>query len=308
MIIDKIAAYTGLRRNFIISASDVPNAAAITRSGERYLLYNQEFMDAVKRKTHTYWAAISIMAHEIGHHLQGHTLDGEGSRPDKEIEADEYSGFILQKMGATLEEAQAAINTLSSEVGSSTHPSKQLRLLAIRNGWTKSLELNGAAQQRAIFSAHDETQHSNRYKVKNGLVKDSKTGLMWTRCSIGQNWNGATCQGIAAKYRWEQIMTKHFDYAGYKDWRVPKFQELKTLLCNHKPAKLQNRTRSACEEDDAIALMNEAFPNMPVDTPFWSASHAEHSKNNVWIVDFFDGSQRYDDKNNYFAVRLVRKM
>ena len=136
--IDRILIPTGLVRNFIIKVADVPNAAAIIYGEVRYILYNQAFMQRVKSQTNTDWAAISIMAHELGHHLDGHTLTRGGSRPPTELEADSYSGFVLYKMGATLEEAQAAMKAFGSEAGSSTHPPKHSRLVAIEAGWTKA--------------------------------------------------------------------------------------------------------------------------------------------------------------------------
>lgn len=79
--VDRILDPLGLVRNFDVRAADVSNAAAVIDGETRYLLYNQEFIRRVKAVTRTDWAAISIMAHEIGHHLNGHTLVPGGSRP-----------------------------------------------------------------------------------------------------------------------------------------------------------------------------------------------------------------------------------
>jgi hypothetical protein len=179
-VVDEIVEHTGLRRNFTISASDVSNAAAVTKGSERYLLYSQSFMEDVQQKTNSYWAGISIMAHEIGHHLQGHTLDKKGSRPTKEIEADEYSGFVLQKMGATLEEAQAAMNAIGSDVASSTHPAKKTRLAAIRAGWTKAQEQSGGGVSHpeqspvAVPSQRPSTDDSVEVQVERTFTDGSR--------------------------------------------------------------------------------------------------------------------------------------
>ena len=93
--VERILKYTGLKKNFLIKAANVSNAEASIKGTTRYILYNQEFMLRVKKVTNTDWSAISIMAHEIGHHLQGHTLLLGGSRPNIELEADKYSGFVL---------------------------------------------------------------------------------------------------------------------------------------------------------------------------------------------------------------------
>jgi len=140
--IERIMRYTGLPANFKIQASNVPNAAAIIQGNRRYILYNQYFMERIKDITRTDWSALSIMAHEIGHHLSGHTLDNEGSRPSKELEADRFSGFVLYKMGASIEQSRAAMRAIASEKASSTHPSKSARLAAITNGWMSARELD----------------------------------------------------------------------------------------------------------------------------------------------------------------------
>lgn len=139
--VERILKYTGLKKNFLIKAANVSNAEASIKGTTRYILYNQEFMLRVKKVTNTDWSAISIMAHEIGHHLQGHTLLLGGSRPNIELEADKYSGFVLQKMGATLEQAKIAMASIAGEQGSETHPGKQARLTAITNGWIEARDL-----------------------------------------------------------------------------------------------------------------------------------------------------------------------
>lgn len=139
--LQRVMNHTGLEPNFVIRAANVPNAVAAIQGTQRFILYNQQFMLQVRDRTQTEWSAISILAHEIGHHLQGHTLLPGGSRPDIELEADKYSGFILQRMGASLEQAQAAMRLVANDQGSSTHPGKQARLAAITNGWIKAREL-----------------------------------------------------------------------------------------------------------------------------------------------------------------------
>ena len=83
------------------------------------------------------------MAHEIAHHLSGHTITPGGSRPEIELEADKFSGFVLQKMGAPLIAATQMIMTVGSDHASPTHPAKQQRADAIREGWMESCRQAG---------------------------------------------------------------------------------------------------------------------------------------------------------------------
>ncbi len=134
-MVEDILSHTGLSKNFLIRAANVANAAAVVQGSDRYVLYNPSFINAVDDRSGSPWAVYSIMAHEIGHHLQGHTIVPGGSRPPIELEADRFSGFVLAKMGAMLDDAQAAMANLASASGSSTHPARDRRLAAIAEGW-----------------------------------------------------------------------------------------------------------------------------------------------------------------------------
>lgn len=134
-VAEQIVKASGLRSNFAIAEADVPNAVAVLQQGKRYVLYNPRFMNLLNRATGTKWASISVLAHEIGHHLYGKPGSNGIPRMATELEADEFSGFVLQKMGATLNEAQAAMSLLPNSQASLTHPARNDRILSIANGW-----------------------------------------------------------------------------------------------------------------------------------------------------------------------------
>jgi hypothetical protein len=148
----QIIDVVGLKPNFEIREANVPNAAAVVYGGKRYVLYNPNFINKLNAATGTKWAGISVLAHEIGHHLNGHTLTGKGSVPASELEADEFSGFVLKKMGATLDQAQIAMKVAAGERASKTHPGQYDRLLAIQKGWERAggvVSNNTASTRRA---------------------------------------------------------------------------------------------------------------------------------------------------------------
>lgn len=134
--VQEIMTTVGLKPSFeLMASSQVPNAAAVVYSGKRFLLYNPTFINDLVRQTGNKWAAVSVLAHEIGHHLNGHTVTGTGSQPAVELEADEFSGFVLRKMGASLADAQTAMRTLATQTASRTHPAQYDRLTSIAKGW-----------------------------------------------------------------------------------------------------------------------------------------------------------------------------
>lgn len=145
-MIEDIVRVTGLKKNFeVYSSPNVPNAAAWVEGETRKIAYNPHFLDQMIRQTGTEWSVRSIMAHEIGHHLQGHTIQRGGSRPPIELEADSYSGAVVRWLGGTLSHAQAAMSALAPERGSATHPGRRERLAAIGNGYDAAGTSRGAS-------------------------------------------------------------------------------------------------------------------------------------------------------------------
>ena len=120
-----------------LRASDVANAEARydKESQERFIFYNATFMQQIKAKSGNYWSLMSILAHEVGHHLAFH-VEIPGRNHEFELEADYFSGFVLGKLGATLDEAQAAMRGIGSPQASESHPALGDRLQIITIGWT----------------------------------------------------------------------------------------------------------------------------------------------------------------------------
>ncbi|HEX8333239.1 MAG TPA: hypothetical protein VF622_11480 [Segetibacter sp.] len=135
-IITDIMDAVNIQQNFTIaSTAQIENAAAVVFQNQRYILYNPSFINRLDKVANDKWASISVLAHEIGHHLLGHTLDGRGSQLPKELAADEFSGLVLRRMGASLQQSQLAMQLISSPYASTTHPGQKDRLAAISKGW-----------------------------------------------------------------------------------------------------------------------------------------------------------------------------
>ena len=137
-IVSGIMDAMGLESTFKIKEANVPNVEATIKHHERYILYNPDFVNKVNEATKDKWASIFILAHEVGHHLDGHTEAGLRSTPAIELDADEFAGFVLCKMGATLGQAQLAMYYISNMASSKTHPGRLDRLGAIEKGWNKA--------------------------------------------------------------------------------------------------------------------------------------------------------------------------
>jgi len=122
----------------------IRNAYATIIRNARWIIYDNDFLEDIDSYSATKWASISVLAHEMGHHYYNHVVSGQGSTPPKEIEADAFSGYVMQKLGANLNESLAAMNAIATDRASATHPAKKDRLAAITRGWnTAKAEVPG---------------------------------------------------------------------------------------------------------------------------------------------------------------------
>jgi hypothetical protein len=149
--LDRILSVVGLSKNFVLSpCSDINNAVAVSYKGVRYILYDTEFMSMLSSNTSN-WTNLFILAHEVGHHVNGHSLDlvlyaGDivnapelEKKRQQELEADEFAGFVLAKLGASLSQTTSSVSKLSNEDDTySTHPKRDKRVNAIRKGFFKN--------------------------------------------------------------------------------------------------------------------------------------------------------------------------
>jgi hypothetical protein len=139
------------------------------------------------------------------------------------------------------------------------------------------------------------TTPSNRFTMnKDGTVSDTKTGMIWKKCSEGQS--GANCEsGNATTYSWQDALqhaqsVNNSGFAGYKNWRLPNIKELNSIV------------EEMC---DSPSINLGVFPNTQIDR-YWTSSAYSNSLNNAWRVNFSYGSSYNDNGDNNYYVRLVR--
>ena len=147
--LDKILNVIGASKRFVLqSCGNINNAVALSYKGVRYIMYDPDFMRRISSSND--WVNMFILAHEVGHHINGHSVDVLLSDQDiaqvslsqkrtQELEADEFAGFVLGRLGANLNDALSSVSSMSDGDDSySTHPSRSKRQAAIRKGFNES--------------------------------------------------------------------------------------------------------------------------------------------------------------------------
>jgi hypothetical protein len=124
------------KQNFTLKEQNgINNAYATVINKRRWIIYDNHFLENLDAHASTKWASISVLAHEMGHHYYDHVVTGRGSTIPTEIEADAFSGYLMRKMGASLQQSIAAMQAIATDRASATHPAKKDRIASITRGW-----------------------------------------------------------------------------------------------------------------------------------------------------------------------------
>ena len=158
-------------------------------------------------------------------------------------------------------------------------------------GWTRTrLRFSfwlGAVCVLVGLQSPAQAQSRFSYSPDGSEVTDSRTGLVWRRCSAGQVWSGTACTGPVAGYVHEDALVFAQLQTG---WRLPNVKEL---------ASITDLTR----QNPAIDLL--AFPGTAGGC-YWSSSPAVGVAGAAWEVDFFNGDVFAQSRRAYCDLRLVR--
>jgi hypothetical protein len=122
-----------------LARGPVSDAEAMVIDDQETVMYNPSFLEKLDDETGNPWSSISVVAHELGHHYYGHGKRGtSGASPasllNAELAADYFSGFVLSRVGASLDDAQSAQRRMNGQATDS-HPGSASRLRAIEAGW-----------------------------------------------------------------------------------------------------------------------------------------------------------------------------
>lgn len=194
--VDKILSVIGTSQKPILqSCSNINNAVAASYKGQRYILYDKVFMESLTVGRNKYWSNMFILAHEVGHHINGHSLDiilyqndvinpkSLSTRRSQELEADEFAGFVLAKLGATFNQTSKVLLNIPkiSNDYDSTHPSTDKRIRAVKNGWergyvkkeTKTVYVSDAIGEYERSDSY--VRHGKWYREQNDDVFEGRT-------------------------------------------------------------------------------------------------------------------------------------
>lgn len=152
-----------------------------------------------------------------------------------------------------------------------------------------------------------------------GLTPDGSVKMYTTRCDYGQTWNGSNCTGTRLAQNWNNG-TSNWTTTGYTNGNTGKANSAGLFALADAGAPYA--AASACENlnengktDWYLPALNElhmlyvgkgAIKNFNTSgSVYWSAT--EHGNSTASYERFSDGFQYFDNKNNAFILRCIRR-
>ncbi len=211
-------------------------------------------------------------------------------------ESAESAATTLKGMPEALSKYTQVLSQIQKII--SDYPSSSVAVKLMASGNARQ------AIQEKIAYLTQKIDATKRYQDNgDGTVTDAKTNLRWKRCAEGQTWAGNTCSGSATGYPRDQAQNLQKN-----GWRLPSVDELKGLVYCDNTGVFGNAfgRGTACPSGaSSPTIVQEVFPNTP-SSNFWSGSPDAGDSSGAWYVDFYDGDDDWNDRNDVNAVRLVR--
>ena len=187
----------------------------------------------------------------------------------------------------------------------------------------EAIDNNEGRQREAAAAAIQRDAAKHFSNVAPGVVKDSRTGLEWMRCSVGQDWSekSKTCTGSVRTYTWQGALdianklNSVGGYAGRTNWRVPTVRELQSLrYCSNgfvsETIFLPDGAsvpKYCAEGYTQPTIAKTVFPNMDSDKYwYWTSTPYAGYSSGAWSVSFYGGYVGNGVRDVSVAVRLVR--
>jgi hypothetical protein len=173
-MIDRILTIGKIRQQYnVCRLPNSSNAAAMIYQKKRVIAYDAAYLNQLAHQSgEMHWGKITVLAHEIGHHIHRHTdklpalqklprMRQLALRRQYELQADQFAGKVLANMGASLSSTQALIRVLKlhQKVALSTHPDANKRVNAVTQGWNIGCRQAGSNCNSKIYKPN------GRYKI-----------------------------------------------------------------------------------------------------------------------------------------------
>lgn len=187
-VLSKITNSINLKPNFQILPANVYIAKACTLKRQRYIFYDREIFENLANGE-TNWEGWIVIAHELAHHFNGDALESNKTTHEFELAADEFSGSMMQLLGADKDEVIRFYNELP-EKATETHPDRYKRLQAFLRGFNSPNARSEPVSEKLRYLLNlklmyqKNTEHASQQGVE-GMLALAKQGHVNAYIALG---------------------------------------------------------------------------------------------------------------------------
>jgi formylglycine-generating enzyme required for sulfatase activity len=194
-IITAVLNLYNIDNNIIVKSNlNTETCIATQCRGEKYILYNKDFMDIILKHplnlndtiiTKEQWSRLLMLTHVIGHHLNNHLNNPLAlSVKSIELKADETAGFVLYRLGAPDFRVirSALISIYGTFEKSLESPTIEDRIRALETGWQKA-ELKTPRNRTTVIDSSVTVRNSDFFDPIVGKMIFVKGGEFLLGCT-----------------------------------------------------------------------------------------------------------------------------
>ena len=147
----------------------------------------------------------------------------------------------------------------------------------------------------SISSSNSSEQFIIQYA--SGTVIDTRTGLEWSLCSLGQTWQNKNCLGAPTHFdEYDQALNAAKENSLGDDYRLPNIKELASII-------ERSCTSPAIDLTIFGSTLNAIYYSS---TPDDVINQHLNPTIDVKVIDFTNGTEFIPDVSKFRYVRLVR--
>jgi hypothetical protein len=250
-LIDSLVKLTGQPLRFTVCKTrKIQNAfAAMDSLGHRSIVYDEDFLRSLDSDS-ARWETLTVLAHEIGHHLAAHTLFivDENYKADRqqycdpsaagydatkctdvymkylalcreqELEADRIGGYLMFRYGATLDQISSLYVQIAWNIDdkNSDHPSLNKRIEAAKAGYQLGAAQRASGGGKVRIEQLKGTQFDFVFKRLNIIERNQLLDKIRASVRIQPFQNISN----SSKYRYSinQVRLSNDGYQGIRDY------------------------------------------------------------------------------------------
>ena len=162
-IAQEIILSRGVKKDVQFYEADINNALATIVNGKMIIIYDTTFLNMTEKLTNNKGGATMVLAHEIGHLLNIHSLAPSASSPWwDELDADYFVGLIVLAKKIPIESIYALYDLFPTMSDSKSHPEWQARIKTTINGYCNGIlsnQINSTSRSSDPITRLKQLQH-----------------------------------------------------------------------------------------------------------------------------------------------------